>query len=302
MEQQRFWRDSIYQEMKTMQLEGYRVVRACELAGVSRAGFYRHWEQTAPRELDMALRDALQRVALQHRCYGYRRVTAALNQQGWQVNHKRIARMLREDNLLSLRHRPFRLTTHSRHAFVVYPNLAGDLMVTGANQLWVSDITYIRLREMFVYLAVILDAFSRRVIGWEVGESLETQLVLRALERALAGRAIGRGIVHHSDRGIQYCAKEYVSRLLERGFAISMSRAGNPYDNALAESFMKTLKVEEVYLKDYRDLAEVRDNLQHFLEVVYNQQRLHSALGYLPPAVFESAAAGTQTWPDQVWR
>jgi transposase InsO family protein len=274
-----------------MQLEGYAVDRACAMARVSRAGFYRQWEEKAPHEMEMGLRDAMQRVALENRCYGYRRVTAALRHAGWEVNHKRIARMLREDNLLSIRRPRFVVTTNSRHALTIYPNLARDMQLTAPNQLWVADITYIRLQDEFVYLAVILDSFSRLVIGWELDQTLETRLVLGALDRALERRAVPDGAVHHSDRGVQYCSGEYVSRLQERGFVISMSRRGNPYDNARAESFMKTLKTEEVYLKDYRDLEDARANLQRFLEEVYNSQRLHSALGYRSPAAFEAAAA-----------
>ena len=276
-----------------MQLEGYAVSRGCALAGVARAGFYRHWEQKAPRQMEMGLRDAMQRVALESRSYGYRRVTAALRQSGWEVNHKRIARMLREDNLLSIRRPRVVITTDSRHALTIYPNLARDMLLTAPNQLWVADITYIRLQDEFAYLAVILDAFSRLVVGWELDQTLETRLVLGALDRALATRAVSPGAVHHSDRGVQYCSGEYVSRLQDRGFVISMSRRGNPYDNARAESFMKTLKAEEVYLKDYRDLEDARANLQRFLEDVYNAQRLHSALGYRSPVAFEASVAAT---------
>jgi len=276
-----------------MQLEGYPAARGCDLAGVSRAGFYRHWEEHAPDEMEMELRDAMQRVALDNRFYGYRRVTAALRQGGWEVNHKRIARMLREDNLLSIRRPRFVVTTDSRHAFTIYPNLARDMQLTAPNQLWVSDITYIRLRDQFAYLAVVLDAFSRRVIGWELDVTLETRLVLGALDRALQCRSIPLGAVHHSDRGVQYCSCEYVSKLQQRGFVISMSRRGNPYDNARAESFMKTLKTEEVYLKDYRNLEDARVNLQRFLEEGYNAKRLHSALGYRSPVAFEAAVAST---------
>jgi putative transposase len=190
-----------------MQPEGYSVARACELSRTSRAGYYRQWAEKSPREFDNALRDAMQHVALDNRCYGYRRVTAALKQQGWEINHKRIARMLREDNLLSLR-RHTTVTTDSRHGYTVYPNLARYMSLTAPNQLWVADITYIRLADAFVYLAVILDAFSRRVIGWELDRSLTTELVLSALRQALASRAAGPDIVYHSDRGVQYCSGE----------------------------------------------------------------------------------------------
>jgi len=270
-----------------MQLEGYSVARACELARISRAGFYRQWEEKAPRQLESELRDAMQRTALANRCYGYRRVTAALQQQGWEVNHKRIARMLREDNLLSLRQRAFVVTTDSRHKYTIYPNLARNMVLTAPNQLWVADITYIRLADAFGYLAVILDAFSRRVIGWELDRSMTTSLVLSALRQALKTRALTGDIVHHSDRGVQYCSGDYVDVLQEHGFTISMSRRGNPWDNARCESFMKTLKAEEVYLKQYRDLDDARANLTEFLDQVYNRQRLHSALQYQSPEAFE---------------
>jgi transposase InsO family protein len=231
----------------------------------------------------------MQRVALANRCYGYRRVTAALQQQGWKVNHKRIAAMLRQDNLLSLRRRGFLITTDSRHGYTVHPNLARHLRLTAPNQLWVADITYIRLADVFVYLAVILDAFSRRVIGWELDRNLTTPLVLSALRQALSGRSPESGIVHHSDRGVQYCSGEYVQLLQQHGFTLSMSRRGNPWDNARCESFMKTLKVEEVYLKQYRDIEDARTNLREFLDQVYNRQRLHSALQYQSPEAFEAA-------------
>lgn len=275
-----------------MQLEGYSVARACELARISRAGFYRQWEEKAPRQVETTLRDAMQRIALVNRCYGYRRVTAAMQLQGWQVNHKRIARMLREDNLLSLRRRALVVTTDSRHGHTIYPNLARNLVLTAPNQLWVADITYIRLADVFVYLAVILDAFSRRVVGWELDGSLAASLVLSALRQALSGRTRTGDIVHHSDRGVQYCSGEYIHVLEEHGFTISMSRRGNPWDNARCESFMKTLKAEEVYLKQYRDIDDARANLTEFLDQVYNRQRLHSALHYQSPEAFELALAG----------
>ena len=276
-----------------MPLEGdVSLAGLCAVAQVSRAGFYREFIAHAPLQAEIELRDRIQRVALAHRCYGYRRVTAELHRQGFVINHKCVARLLREDNLLSIRHKKFALTTESRHGFVRYPNLAGRMAPTAINQLWVADITYIRLSEEFVYLAVVLDAYSRRVVGWELGPALQASLALGALDRALADRAIEPGIVHHSDQGVQYCCPDYVSRLLDHGFVISMSRAGTPYDNAKAESFMKTLKAEEVYLHRYRDIEQARASIQDFIEEVYNRKRLHSALGYRPPEEFE-AAAGT---------
>ena len=272
-----------------MQLEGgFSAVEGCQVARVSRAGFYREWSEHAPRQADAALRDQMQEVALENRCYGYRRVHHELRNRGVVVNHKRVLRLMREDNLLSLRRRKFVLTTESRHGFVRYPNLAGGIQLTSINQLWVADITYIRLRETFVYLAVVLDAYSRRALGWELGESMETRLALQALDRALADRVVEEGTVHHSDQGVQYCSPEYVDRLLDHGFMISMSRKGRPYDNAKAESFMKTLKSEEVYLQHYRDLAEARASIGHFIDEVYNRKRLHSALGYRAPDTFEA--------------
>jgi len=276
-----------------MQPEGkpsLSTAEACQVAQVSRAGFYRHYQEHAPRQAETELRDAIQRIALAHRCYGYRPVTEELRKQGWVVNHKRVRRILREDNLLSIRRRRFVLTTDSRHPYFVYPNLVAGLELTGINQLWVADLTYIRLREQFVYLAVILDAHSRRVIGWELGETLEATLAVAALDRALSQRSVAAGIVHHSDRGVQYCSRDYIQRLEAHHFQISMSRKGNPYDNAKAESFIKTLKCEEVYLHTYRDLEEARASIQHFLEEVYNRQRLHSALGYCSPVEFEHSA------------
>jgi putative transposase len=275
-----------------MQLEGFHIGEACELARVSRAGFYRHYEAHAPRQAEMDLRDQLQRIVLENRFYGYRRVAAVLRQQGVVVNHKRVLRLMRADNLLAVRKRRFVLTTDSRHTFAVYPNLTGRLKLTGVNQLWVADITYVRLREAFVFVAVVLDAYSRRVVGWELGEDLRAELALAALDRALADRAIEAGIVHHSDRGVQYCSDAYVAKLEAHGFQISMSRTGNPYDNAKAESFMRTLKCEEVYLHQYRDLAEARESIGHFIDQVYNRKRLHSALGYRAPEAFEAGLGG----------
>jgi transposase InsO family protein len=273
-------------------LEGFSIEAACRWAELSRAGFYRAWQEHAPREADVALRDVIQRIVLAHRLYGYRRVAAELRRLGWLVNRKRVLRLTRQDNLLCLRKQRWVLTTDSRHSFAVYPNLVPRLSLSSINQLWVADITYIRLREQFVYLAVILDAFSRRVVGWELDESLESRLTVQALRRALAERSIQAGMVHHSDRGVQYCSSDYVQLLESHGFLISMSRRGNPYDNARAESFMKTLKCEEVYLRSYRDSNDARASIGHFIAEVYNHERLHSALGYCSPDEFESGLVG----------
>lgn len=276
-----------------MQLEGvdFEVMRACELAQVSRAGFYRHFGEHQPKQADIELLDAIQRIAIESRCYGYRRVHAALRADGWIVNHKRVLRLMREDDLLSLPKRPFVLTTDSRHPYGVFPNLVADLCLTAINQVWVADITYIRLREAFLYLAAILDAFSRRVLGWELADKLEAELVVAALSRALADRTVMPGTIHHSDQGAQYASKAYVEKLLDCGFRISMSRKAAPWENARAESFMKTLKTEEVYLRAYRDKHDARSSIAHFIEQVYNRKRLHSALNYLTPIEFEAWTA-----------
>jgi len=273
-----------------MQLEGspLSIEDACRAAQVSRAGYYRYFDQHAPRQAETELRDRIQRIALENRYYGYRRVAADLRLQGVIVNHKRVLRAMREDNLLSLRKRKFVVTTDSTHGRPVYPNLIAGLALTAPNQLWVADITYIRLLEEFIFLAVILDAFSRRVLGWELGESLQTNLAIRALDRAVVDRRVPAGIIHHSDQGVQYASADYVNRLEELGFQISMSRKGAPWENGRAESFIKTLKAEEVSLKPYRHIAEARRSIGHFLEDVYNQRRLHSALGYLAPVIFEA--------------
>lgn len=245
----------------------------------------------------MELRDAIQKLAVEMPAYGYRRITAALRRGGWVVNHKRVLRLMRADNLLCLRRRAFVRTTDSNHQLRVYPNLARDMRVDGLNQLWVADITYIRLTLEFVYLAVILDAFSRRVIGWALGRTLEAELAVAALRLALAGGRVAPGLVHHSDQGVQYASGDYTELLTAHAILISMSRRGNPYDNAQAESFMKTLKYEEVYRTEYLDFADARRRIGKFLESIYNQKRLHSALGYLPPAEFEQQLLLEMTLP-----
>jgi transposase InsO family protein len=196
---------------------------------------------------------------------------------------------MREDNLLCLRRRAFVRTTDSDHKLPVYPNLAKDVKLNRLNQLWVADITYIRLMCEFVYLAVILDAFSRRVIGWALGRTLEADLTVEALRKAISRGRVEPGLVHHSDRGIQYASKAYTEMLSAHDIRISMSRRGNPYDNAKAESFMKTLKYEEVYRTEYRDYRDARRQIGQFIESVYNRKRLHSSLGYLSPAEFEQS-------------
>ncbi len=269
------------------------VAGACLALGLSRSTWYRQHEPTLLPDTDIELRDRIQKIALAKSVYGYRRMTAQLGRLGVVVNHKRVLRIMREDNLLCLRKRHFVATTDSVHGLPVYPNLARGLHVDAINRLWVADITYIRLRGELIYLAVILDAYSRRVIGWELSRRIDTALTVGALKMALCARQVKSGLIHHSDRGVQYASIEYTTRLKEAGITISMSRRSNPYDNAQAESFMKTLKYEEVYLSDYANLTEARRSIAHFLDQVYNRERLHSRLKYVPPEEFEAGLSPT---------
>jgi len=267
----------------------------CYLAAVSRVGYYRALLEKKPEEAEMAVHAAIQEVVLRHhRRYGYRRVTADLRRQGMIINHKRVLRIMREDNLLAIRYRKYILTTDSQHEQEVYVNLAARMTVTGINQLWVADITYIRLRVEFVFLAVIIDRFSRKAIGWALDRTLAARVAVRALRDAVARRQPPPGVVHHSDQGIQYACTDYVQELNTNHMVASMSRPANPYDNAVCESFMKTLKQEEIYCHQYRGLEELSAHLEEFIENYYNRQRLHSALGYRTPEEFErdTAAAG----------
>jgi putative transposase len=262
----------------------------CHLAEVSRAGFYRHWIAKEPDEEEMFVRSAIQEIVLAHRrTYGRPRVTEELRHRGMAVNHKRVGRIMRDDNLLAIRKRRYLLTTDSRHDQPVYLNIAARMTITGINQLWIADITYIRLRGEFVYLAIVLDRFSRRAIGWALDRKLSAELAVRALQEAITLRQPPPGLVHHSDRGIQYCCREYMDVLQTHQIIPSMSRPANPYDNAACESFMKTLKVEEIYCHEYRDQQDLNEHLQIFIEHYYNRLRLHSALGYRTPEEFERA-------------
>lgn len=259
----------------------------CRLAAVSRAGFYRQSGAAGVGCEEVELHDAVQRVALEWPSYGSRRIREELRRRGWRVNRKRVRRVMREDNLLCLRQRRFVVTTDSGHDLPVYANRARAMVLSRINQLWRADITYIRLWKEFVYLAVLLDAYSRRVIGWALDRTLADSLTITALEMALEQRGAPAGLVHHSDRGVQYASRDYTAILQQHGVQISMSRTANPWDNAACESFMKTLKWEEVDRSEYRNLPEAVARIGEFLEEIYNHKRLHSALGYCPPAEFE---------------
>ena len=276
-----------------MQLQGNgNIERFCRLADVSRAGFYRHWQEAEPEQEEMELRHQIQLIFLEHRGhYGCPRITRVLRLKGLLVNHKRVERLMREDNLLAITKRKFTLaTTDSNHDLPVYLNLAARMELTAINQLWVADITYIRLSSAFVFLAVVIDRHSRLVVGRAISEKIDHQLTLAALRQAIENRKPLPGLVHHSDRGLQYAARPYGALLQTHGILPSMSRPGNPYDNAFCESFMKTLKKEEVNCSEYRDLPDLTANIETFIDKYYNQQRLHSALRYSSPADFEAAA------------
>jgi transposase InsO family protein len=272
--------------------EALPLSRKCQLAGLSRATYYRHAKQAggspaSSEKTALPLRQSLHRIALETSGYGYRRMTHHLHREGIKVNHKKVRRLMQEENLLIPTKKRFVITTDSDHDGPFYPNLAKKLEVSEPDKLWVADITYVRLPHGFCYLAALLDAYSRRCLGWAVESYLDARLPLKALQMALASREVSPDLVHHSDRGTQYACQEYTEALKVAGIKISMSRRGNPYDNAKAESFFKSVKIEEVYVNDYRTTKEARENIGAFLEAVYNQKRLHSALGYLPPAEFE---------------
>jgi putative transposase len=277
------------------------VSRLCALLGANRGSYYRAVGEPAfpspphsrGRE-EVPLRDAIERIVLEFPGYGYRRVTHQLHRDGFEVNHKRVLRVMQEESLLCQLKRRFVKTTDSEHGHRVYPNLlkdAGWQKLTGINQAWAADITYIRLVAEFVYLAVLMDAYSRRVVGWSLSRRIDSELAVEALERALSQRQPPAGWIHHSDRGVQYACREYVEQLVGAGARISMSAKGTPRDNAQAERLFRTLKEEEVYLHEYETFEEGEQSIGHFIEAVYNEKRLHSALGYRPPTEFEQLCA-----------
>jgi transposase InsO family protein len=288
---------SLQQEYPTLSLR-----QLCGLLGLSRSWFYQRANAKDQAQPDVALRDAIERIVLAFPGYGYRRVTAQLHRQGWTVNHKRVLRVMRDEALLCQLKRRWIATTDSRHRFQTYPNLLTGLALDRPNQAWVADITYIRLPTTFGYLACVLDAWSRRCVGWQLSGSIDTQLTLAALNQAITLRQPAAGLIHHSDRGVQYASTAYVECLLGIGAQVSMSAKGNPYDNAKAESFFKTLKREEVYLNQYETFADAESQIGQFIDDVYNQKRLHSSLGYLPPAEYESLYNANEEHPSEMVR
>jgi len=267
----------------------HEVRHLCRLGQLSRAGYYRHLAPHEAKRDDADMRDAIHRVALSDRFYGYRRIAEQLQREGLAVNTKRVRRLMRLDNLLSLRYKPFvPRTTDSAHGYQTMGDLTREAMLDAPDRIWVADITYIRLREAFVYLAVVVDAFSRKVVGWALADHLQASLPLEALDKAIASRGGSlKDLIHHSDRGVQYACRDYALRLGQIGAHASMSRPGAPQDNAKAESFMKTLKAEEVNGKAYQSLEDAKSKIGAFIDHIYNARRLHSSIGYKPPIEFE---------------
>ena len=259
--------------------------------GIKRSTYYYHKKVNIPKiQQEISLKERIQQIAYKHPYYGYRRITAQLHRENMTINHKRVLRMMRQLGIQGRIKRRYTVTTNSKHCHRIYPNLIKEKTVTGINQVWCSDITYIRIFTGFVYLAVIIDIYSRRIVGYALGRTLSPELTLAALKMALATRKIDQ-LIHHSDQGVQYASTDYIKLLKDHHIQISMSAKGNPYDNAFAESFIKTLKQEEVYLWQYETYLDVIERIPYFILDVYNRKRLHSALGYRPPEEFESLFA-----------
>lgn len=265
------------------------IIKSCSGLGLSRSGYYKMQRPENDVDSDSVAITVIQEIVLEYPYYGYRRVTKEMHRRGHSINSKKVLRIMRENNLLCIQKKFKIKTTDSNHNLPVFQNLAKKITVARLNQLWVADITYIQLLKGYVYLAVVIDRFSRKCIGWDMGRRIDALLAINALKMAISGRkSLGiNGLVHHSDQGVQYASHEYVNLLKEHGIAVSMSRRGNPYDNAFAETFMKTLKAEEVYMKEYRTFDEAYANIKQFIEDVYNSKRLHSSIGYVPPNEFE---------------
>jgi len=263
---------------------------ACSSLGVNRSTYYDNLRKSCSTGTDdTSIKDIIQEIILEFPRYGYRRIAKEMHRRGQVINHKKVLRIMRENNLLCAK-KKFRVcTTDSDHNYFVYPNLTKDITLTGINQLWAADITYVHLVKEHVYLAVILDVFSRKCIGWDLHRHIDTYLALTALNMAIDTRLLWGvdGLIHHSDQGVQYASYEYIDLLKKYDIRISMSRKGNPYDNAFAESFIKTLKTEEVYVKEYKNIADAYQNIKEFIEMIYNKKRLHSSIGYMPPEEYE---------------
>jgi len=248
--------------------------------------YYRPKRNLAKKKRDAEIADAIEKIAYQYPYYGYRRITAALRRKKMAVNHKKVLKLMKKMGIQCRKARRFVSTTNSKHSLKVYPNLVKDLFLERPDRLWCADITYIRILTGFVYLAAIIDAFSRKIVGYAIGRTLAAKLPMEALKMAIRSRNTDN-LIHHSDKGIQYCSHDYIDLLNANDILVSMSAKGSPYDNAFIESFFKSLKAEEVYLWEYETYSDVTDRIPYFIEDVYNSKRLHSSLGYMPPEEFE---------------